>query len=201
MALDIILVFTKVAPDGDVCKGTDFPGLLRPIEHSRRDRRPNAPQQQQQQQQTTTAPAAGAASSAVAETRLGEEGGGDKDRAGQGGGGGGNEGDEEGKKEEEAKNNEEDEARRKEEEEARTKEEEEEVKLLVKVGAQTLLPVLGEEVTAKVSWAGRRGGPGVGRAIFLWRIGDRSRYTVCVAIEWLGQAETTAKERRVYYVL
>lgn len=46
-----------------------------------------------------------------------------------------------------------DEEARKMEEEARKKEEEEETKPLVKSGAQTLLPVLGEEVTAKVSCA------------------------------------------------
>lgn len=115
----------------------------------------------------------------MAETGLTEEGGGDKDGGEKGGGGEGDEGDEEGKKEEEArKKEEEEETRKKEEEEARTKEEEEEVKLLVKVGAQTLLPVLGEEVTAKVSWAGRGGGRG-GVALFSFGASLVKMYDVC----------------------
>lgn len=83
----------------------------------------------------------------MSETGLTEDGGGSKD--GGEGEGGGNEGDEEAKKEEEA----------------RKKEEEEEVKLLVKAGAQTLLPVLGEEVTAKVRWASGDGKGGGGAAL------------------------------------
>lgn len=67
--------------------------------------------------------------------------------------------------EEKEKEAEDEEAKRKrleEEEEAKKKEEEEELKKLIKTGAKTLLSVLGEVVTAKVSCYKR------GRSVSLW---------------------------------
>lgn len=140
----------KVTRDGEVCKGTDFPGLLRPIEH---DQQPPPPAHGQP---TTDAPPketpAGntASPTAVRESDTVEDGSKDKEGEdkgeGQGEGGAVDGSSGEGVEEDEDARR----AREEEERERKKKEMEEEFKKQAKSGAETLLPVVGEEVAAKV---------------------------------------------------
>lgn len=139
----------KVAPDGEVCKGTDFPGLLRAIERPPPRRADRATPQADKD---TTVSAAATLSAETnsheerpsvkvgdteqrGETVVTDRGDGEETKEGKEGKDGGAEG--------KASTEEED-------EEAKKQKEQEEAKVLVKSGTLKLLPVLGEETTAKV---------------------------------------------------
>ena len=151
---------SKVAPGGGVCKGTDFPGLLGPIEHVRqpgpRDPHPPAAGQPDSKPEPAADDAA-AATAAAASAPATEEGaasehaqdkGGDerdsKDGSPEGG---------VGDKDEDAKRE-----RLEKEEKAKKEEEDEETRRLIKAGAEALFGVLGEEVAAKVRRRSRKAG-------------------------------------------
>ncbi|CAM9851642.1 unnamed protein product [Ectocarpus sp. 6 AP-2014] len=159
-------VVHEVTRDGEVCKGTDFPGLLRPIEHERRQPPPAHGQptadaaHKETPSDSTASPTAVRGPDAVedgskdkeAEGKGNDEGG-SKDKEGEGKGdgeGGAVDGSSGGGMEEEEEEEDARRAREEEERERKKKEAEEELKKQAKSGAETLLPVVGEEVAAKV---------------------------------------------------
>eukprot|EP00752_Nemacystus_decipiens_P003898 g3578.t3 len=120
----------EVAPGGDICKGTDFPGLLRPIEHVQQ---PGPPEPHPSE-------AAEAAPSEEGQDKEGEEGS-SKDESSRGGGP---------KSDEDEADEDVKRKRLEEEEKIKKDEEEQETRRLIKAGAEALFGVLGEEVAAKV---------------------------------------------------
>lgn len=146
-----------------MCKGTDFPGLLGPIENIQQPARPES-QPSKPEAAAASAPAAEAASSEEGQGKGGDEGGSKDGSPGDGGAKGG-----EDEEDEDAKRK-----RLEEEENAKKKEEEEERRRLIKAGAWALSGVLGEEVAANVrewraEWWGEQGSQRGEWSGFSWR--------------------------------
>lgn len=145
----------KVEPGtGEICKGTDFPGLLRPVEHVLPQGHPQA-HLEARAAETAAATKGSKDHGAKDKESSAEEG--KKDVAGVVADGSSegtavmmeqDGGDDEEEESEDAKRK-----RAEEEEEAKKREEEEEMTKLIKIGARSLIPVLGEEVADKVSLA------------------------------------------------